>query len=698
MTTETTPQAEATDGNPVGTIKMIVGTVNAQSPDGTIRILHVNSPVFFNDLIITGQEGMVSIAFNDGSGGQMELGRMAEVLLDEDVLQAGAPEEIGDSELSVEEMQQALLAGDFDPTAELEATAAGPAGPTGGGAGGGHTPFVAELIGQETSPGGEEAGTDGSGFSFSEQREAPDQQPQEEAPTAAPAAITAPLVARVYTPQELDAIEFDGEAFGYSSYESNFPNLENLLGQADYSELLEEISANFSVENLGVGTPGAQLVGKIQNADDAVRVEIDGAADGLLSIQDGQLAFTPDENFEKETDISFTIYYSNGDYMPGSVTVTERYLKVGSFLSDNNSVDTGVGYVVGDGDGNIKGGDASDILIGDSVSLGNFLDFDQLPPGLFQEDKIVGKGGDDHIFGDAINTDQLATEKGLIRDGDSGSEEQGLLPFSLPVGMGWYTFTILELVDPEWDRTTTIDYILEHEDELMKGSQGGDDIISAGDGDDNVYGQGGDDVIKGGDGNDLLVGSVGEDILKGGSGADKAWGGDDDDVIFGGGGDDILGGGEGEDTIEGGSGDDIIYGGKGPDHIFGGGDDDILIGNGGRDEIFGGRGDDKIHGGGGNDTLEGGKGADQIVGGKGEDVIDGEQGRDILVGDDVENQDGIAVIIEDGEEDTVTGGPGKDILGEAEQGTPEQYPEYDPGTPDTEFDIEELVPITPPVV
>lgn len=82
-----------------------------------------------------------------------------------------------------------------------------------------------------------------------------------------------------------------------------------------------------------------------------------------------------------------------------------------------------------------------------------------------------------------------------------------------------------------------------------------------------VTGQGGDDVVTGGDGMDTLYGSGGNDQLRGGLGDDFLVGGGGDDYVQGGAGDDLLRGRSGMDTLEGGAGADILLGQEGADYF-----------------------------------------------------------------------------------------------------------------------------------
>ena len=154
-------------------------------------------------------------------------------------------------------------------------------------------------------------------------------------------------------------------------------------------------------------------------------------------------------------------------------------------------------------------------------------------------------------------------------------------------------------------------------------------IISAGGGNDTIYGSQYIDIISGGGKDDTIYGGAGNDKLCGGvcdsPAASALTSGDDDDILYvgaydassparfaaprrftfskGGSGDDIIYGGDGNDTILGGSGDDRLYGGDGDDDINGGNHADLLEGGPGNDTLNGGWHTDECDGGGGTDVL-----------------------------------------------------------------------------------------------
>lgn len=110
----------------IGTVSSISGTVQAQSPGQPPRILTEGSIIYANDRVITGPDGSISIGFSDGAT-RLDLGRMSDMLLNEDVFQDGFPTPVEEAVADIEEIQEAILTGEFDPTVDTEAPAAGPA-------------------------------------------------------------------------------------------------------------------------------------------------------------------------------------------------------------------------------------------------------------------------------------------------------------------------------------------------------------------------------------------------------------------------------------------------------------------------------------------------------------------------------------------------------------------------------------------
>jgi Ca2+-binding RTX toxin-like protein len=210
-----------------------------------------------------------------------------------------------------------------------------------------------------------------------------------------------------------------------------------------------------------------------------------------------------------------------------------------------------------------------------------------------RNDIIIGGTGADVIFGGFGNT--VSGEGADILIGDNAlltayKIDETDVPFAV------HEFTICEI--------TTVGF----EDE-----DGGDDVITAGDLNDVIFGGAGGDIIYAGGGNDLVFGDHGRIVCEGGSFIPKLSlpaicpeflehfsglrtirfeaintdtnTGTGDDLIYGQDGMDILMGQQGNDVLYGGDGDDILIGGS---NVAGALDGD--------DRLDGGRGNDAIAG------------------------------------------------------------------------------------------------------
>lgn len=168
-------------------------------------------------------------------------------------------------------------------------------------------------------------------------------------------------------------------------------------------------------------------------------------------------------------------------------------------------------------------------------------------------------------------------------------------------------------------------------DSLIGGRQ--NDVIFGDDGDDYLLGDRGADVLYGNDGDDYLLGFTENDLIYGGAGEDQLFGQHGDDTLYGDNDDDVLGGGPGNDTNHGGSGNDYITGDQDNDTLYGDDGNDILLGWIGEDILYGGDGDDQLYSQENNDIAWGGNGDDFFLGGSGDDILYGEAGDDILFGE-----------------------------------------------------------------
>jgi len=337
----TSNQAEI---NKIGTVKLIIGQVSVRNSDGTISSLHVNSPIFLNDTVVTGENGMVSILFNDTAQTQLDLGRSSTVLIDEDIY----PENEGPALMSnmaadAEAIQETILAGTFDPTTDLPATAAG--GPTAAATadgGGGQVLYIEELTAQTVTP---ESGADTVGTAFSFVTSVPasiaaETLTEESTATLLTAAATVETTETETTPEQLTAIDY-GSCFGYSSYEDS--------GDLPPAVLFDVLAND---DNGGVGST---LTG----------VSISSSSIGTVAIVNNTIEFTPGPDFSEQTSVSYTFTNADGDTVQGTLIIQERYFILGENTDDTDNGDNLAEYVVGSGSGTITGGEANDILVGD---------------------------------------------------------------------------------------------------------------------------------------------------------------------------------------------------------------------------------------------------------------------------------------------------------------------------------------------
>ncbi|WP_158601380.1 retention module-containing protein [Marinomonas rhizomae] len=115
----------ATLGNAIGFVSKINGTVTVQSIDGQERVVKIGDPIFFGEIVTTGSNASVTIAFVDGT--EVVIGGDAIVEMTDEIYNTGDAEDlVADSSTDVDALQDAILAGD-DPTLIQEAPAAGEA-------------------------------------------------------------------------------------------------------------------------------------------------------------------------------------------------------------------------------------------------------------------------------------------------------------------------------------------------------------------------------------------------------------------------------------------------------------------------------------------------------------------------------------------------------------------------------------------
>lgn len=332
-------------------------------------------------------------------------------------------------------------------------------------------------------------------------------------------------------------------------------------------------------------------------------------------------------------------------------------------------------------------------------------------------DRIAGGGGNDVILSNVVATrhagfewaTDLADLYGQSSLASSGVSVHGLTQTS----PGVYSALRLawEIRKDEWGTLLMPDFHALGTGNAENPAEG--DVVSAGAGNDSVWGGLGADLIDGGDGDDQLQGLGGADVILAGNGNDWVNGDANPKQVMmtqSAGtlfatlpalsaiapavhGNDFLDGGAGNDTMLGDGGDDWILGGEGNDQLWGdnpfgslpaslhgrdqidgGSGNDILIGSGDDDTLAGGAGNDQLYGDDyynqmadeyqGRDLLDGGDGFDYLEGGGSHDTLKGGAGDDTLVGDytSADSADGNDVLYGDGGNDLLTGGGGHDLL------------------------------------
>ena len=212
------------------------------------------------------------------------------------------------------------------------------------------------------------------------------------------------------------------------------------------------------------------------------------------------------------------------------------------------------------------GGAGNDVLTGGSAA-------DQLFGGA-GNDTLLGKGGNDLLFGGAGNDvltggagdDQVFGEAGndrMIWNPGDGSDlfegGDGTDTAEVNGGNGAETFTITANgTRVRFDRVSPAPFSLDigTTENLVLNANGGDDIITAGNGlagliNLTIDGGAGNDTITGGDGNDVLIGGDGDDLIIGGRGNDMAQLGTGNDTF-------VWNPGDGSDVVDGQDGIDTL--------------------------------------------------------------------------------------------------------------------------------------------
>jgi Ca2+-binding RTX toxin-like protein len=268
--------------------------------------------------------------------------------------------------------------------------------------------------------------------------------------------------------------------------------------------------------------------------------------------------------------------------------------------------------------------------------------------GLDGDDVIYGDSGNDSLYGNAGNDFIKGGAGNDLIDGGPGSDRASY--YGAPTGVrvnlnithaqdtGWGRDTLVNIEDVSG---TSLDDVLigNNRDNWLWGSDGGNDSLVGGGGDDLLTVQTGDSTLVGGIGRDTVAFSsngfdlepalhvdlglqgvvqdtgAGMMLLKGIENLSAQYGEDTDDSFTGDRFANVLAGADGSDELNGGNGSDLLLG------------DGMISTEGAAGSYIVrylagyGQGADVLDGGQGADTLVGGAGADQLTGGANRDVF-----------------------------------------------------------------------------
>ncbi|GKY88985.1 Ig-like domain-containing protein [Sinisalibacter aestuarii] len=413
---------------------------------------------------------------------------------------------------------------------------------------------------------------------------------------------------------------------------------------------------------------------------------------------DGTITFTPDENFNGTTEITYTVDDGNGGTDTATVTVEVTPVNddpdaVDDTASTDENTTVTVDLLGNDSD---VDGDTLEIVDISDPANGTIVDngdgtVDYIPdPGFSGTDSFTytvsdGNGGTDTATvtvnvnnvndapvaeDDTASThldtavtiavldndsdpdgDPLIVTEATSPDGDVAINPDGTITFTPAAGFDGEAVVNYTISDGNGGTDSATVTILVN-DGIVEGTAG-DDLID--------YGYAGDPEGDMVDHNDEFLPGEGpnDDIIEAYEGDDTVYAGLGDDEVDAGEGDDTVYGEEGNDTIIGGDGSDTVYGGDGDDYIDTSGsnpmtdygfppilpqdtdmfdDRDYVEGGDGNDTIITGDDQDVILGGAGDDTIDGGLDDDTIDGGEGDDYIIGGHGSDTIEGGDGDDE------------------------------------------------------------
>ena len=215
---------------------------------------------------------------------------------------------------------------------------------------------------------------------------------------------------------------------------------------------------------------------------------------------DGTITFTPSDNFNGDTTISYTVEDEDGEQSTGTVSVSVAPVNDDPVATDDTATTDYLTPVTVAVLGNDTDVDGDDLTVTSATS----------PDG----DVVINADGT-ITFTPAPGFDGDATIEYTVSDGQGGEDTATVTVTvadaprdGIVDGTDGDDVIVDGYVDPDGDA-------IDANDAILPGETGNDDIVLAGDG---------DDSIASGDGNDEVFGGTGSDTISGG---------DDDDIIYG---------------------------------------------------------------------------------------------------------------------------------------------------------------------
>ncbi len=331
----------------------------------------------------------------------------------------------------------------------------------------------------------------------------------------------------------------DTYLFGLGSGHDVVNNYDTSAGRLDRILL----AAGVTTQNITLRRSGSDLVLRLDNDQDSIRVQSFFHEDGAGGYQIDRIDFADGTQWDVPTIKQMVLQatdgadqltgYASGDVIDGGIG-DDRI----DGLAGDDTLSGGLG------NDNLSGGAGNDVLYGGS---GN----DYLDGGAGSDTYLFGRGdGHDRISNydlTAERMDVLQLAEGVAQSDIrlTRSSNNDLVLTILDTGD---SVSVLNFFAKDATAGDFIDRIAFADGTFWDLEQIKLQVLQPSDGADTLYGYATDDLINGGAGNDTLIGNQGNDHLSGGAGNDRLEGGEGNDILDGGAGNDYLIGGEGSDT------------------------------------------------------------------------------------------------------------------------------------------------------